>query len=130
MIKGVDDDTLRSIAKDFKIYEERGYDENTLSQICFSSLVLRDVFVDNTLDEEPLKKCQKLKMISVRRDKWKPRHLGPMISRGKPGYDWDLEPDTIYAVSITMLDKEYREKIYLGDIDHFWPRRTFQSVLT
>jgi len=93
---------LQDIIEDLKEYKLRGYDENTLTTICYDSIVLRDRFIANdVLDETTTIK-------SVRRDKWKPRRAGPPVPKGEHVYDWDLEPDSTYAVSINMFAAEDR----------------------
>ena len=121
VIIGVDDTRLERLPMNFKVYKVRRYDEHTLSTLCWDSIILRDDWVENplvdagvfkeeeepaVLDEEPIK-------ISVRRDKWKPQKQGPWMPEGsKFVYDWELEPDTSYAVSINMFDFEYRNKLH------------------
>lgn len=104
---------------DFREYKARPYDEHALSTLCWDSIVLRDSWVENPLinfskegkedvvnDDEPFKLC-------VRRDKWKPQKQGPFVPEGKFVYDWDLEPDTSYAVSIRMFNLEYRNILHV-----------------
>ena len=62
-------------------------------------------------DQEPI-------ITSVPRDKWKPPKEEPPTPKGRFTYDWELEPDTSYSVSIRMFKLEYRNKLHLD---------TFQS---
>ena len=117
-----DDKDLEGITMDFREYKARPYDEHALSTLCWDSIILRDRWVENALDdgkafedeEEALLKDQEPIMTSVRRDKWKPQKQGPPMPEGsKFAYDWELEPDTSYAVSIRMFNLEYRKKLHL-----------------
>ena len=122
IIKG-DDKELEGITMDFKEYQARPYDEHALSTLCWDSIMLRDRWVENALDngeafenddEELVVKDQEPIINSVRRDKWKPQKQGPPMPQGTMfAYDWELEPDTSYAVSIRMFDLEYRKKLRL-----------------
>ncbi|KAL9636840.1 MAG: hypothetical protein Q9164_002572 [Protoblastenia rupestris] len=116
-----DDKDLERITMDFREYKARPYDEHSLSTLCWDSIILRDTWVENALaNRKPFDKEGKLFMkdqepimTSVRRDKWKPQKQGPSMLGGRFVYDWDLEPDTTYAVSIRMFNLEYRKKLHL-----------------
>ena len=121
MIRG-DDKDLEGIRMDFKQYKARPYDEHALSTLCWDSIVLRDKWVENPLDdgeafeneEELVVKNQEPIKTSVRRDRWKPQKQGPPMPEGSRFvYDWELEPNTSYAVSIRMFNLEYRKKLHL-----------------
>lgn len=120
MIKS-DDNNLERITMDFRDYKSRPYDEHALCTLCWDSIILRDTWVENWLDdgeafsdeEELVVKDEEPILTSVRRDKWKPQKQGPSIPDGRFIYDWDLEPDTSYAVSIRMFNLEYRKKLHL-----------------
>jgi len=94
---------LQDIIEDLVEYKIRGYDENTLTTLCHDSIVLRDRFIPNDVLDDTSTTIK-----SVRRDKWKPRRAGPPIPKGDYTYDWDLEPDSTYAVSINMFTAEDR----------------------
>ena len=121
-----DDKDLERITTDFREYKARPYDEHSLSALCWDSIILRDTWVENALanrrafdnDEKLVVKDQEPTITSVRRDKWKPQKQGPSIPGGRFIYDWELEPDTSYAVSIRMFDLGYRKKLHL---DAFQP---------
>ena len=116
-----DDKDLERITMDFREYMARPYDEHALRAVCMDSVILRDPWVQNVLDdgkafddeEELVVKNQEPFITSVRRDKWKPRKQGPSMSEGRFIYDWELEPGTSYAVSISMFNLEYRKKLHL-----------------
>lgn len=110
-----DDKDLERIRTDFIECKARQYNEHSLILICCDSIILRDGWVHNGLADW---EGQELIFTSVRRDKWKPQKQGPSIPEGKFIYDWDLEPDTTYAVSIKMFNVEYRRKLGL---DAFQP---------
>lgn len=120
MIRSSDED-LGRITTDFREYKARPYDEHALSTLCWDSIILRDTWVENALanrkeidtEEKLVVKDQEPMLTSVRRDKWKPQKQGPSIPESKFVYDWDLEPDTTYAVSIRMFNLEYRKKLHL-----------------
>ena len=97
------DDQLKGIMGGFPAYLARGYDENTLFTICADSIVPRDEFIHTDLDDE-----EQTFTISVRRDKWKPKKNGPPMLReiGQPLYDWDIEPDTTYTISIQTFESK------------------------
>ena len=121
-----DDKDLEVITADFREYKARPYDEHSLSTLCWDSIIFRDRWVENALhDREPFDDEEKLVMedqepiiTSVRRDKWKPQKQGPSMPQGRFVYDWELEPDTSYSVSIRMFNLEYRNKLHL---DAFQP---------
>ena len=108
------DDELMQIALDFELWKRRKYDEHQLTLMCTDSIVPRDRWIDAPNDGED----QNIKM-SVRRDKWKPRKEGPSIPFGAYTYDWDLEPDSTYGVSIRMFDVEHRWELQFPDC-HPW----------
>ena len=120
IIRG-DDKELEGISMDFREYNARPYDEHALSTLCWDSVILRDRWVENARsdgeafdnEEELVVKDQEPIITSVRRDKWKPQKQGPPMPAGRFVYDWELEPDTSYAVSIRMFDLEYRKKLHL-----------------
>ncbi len=117
---GSNDDDLRRITTDFRQYNARPYDEHALCTLCWDSIILRDTWVENALadledddtEEELVVQDQEPFLTSVRRDQWKPQKQGPSMPEGRFVYDWDLEPDTTYAVSIRMFDLEYRKKLH------------------
>ena len=100
-----DQEELQEIIEDFIQYGRRRYDEQALSTICNDSIILRDRHIYNDLfnDTHVIK--------SVRREKWKPRKQGPPVPGGTHTYDWDIEPDATYAVSIRMFGAEDRRKL-------------------
>ena len=108
------DNELEEIMQDFMEYKARGYDEHTLFTICNDSIVLRDRFINTPLFGED----QNI-TTSVRRDKWKPKKNGPHIPIGGYTYDWDIEPDTTYAVSIRTFDVKHRRELNLKQC-HPW----------
>ena len=101
------DEQLKAIMGGFAAYLARGYDEHTLFTICANSIVPRDEFIHTDLDDE------QIFTISVRRDKWKPKKDGPPMptETGKSIYDWDIEPDTTYAVSIQTFESKHRKAL-------------------
>ena len=123
VVIGYNQKDLERITTEFKVYNTRPYDEHALSTLCWDSIMLRDAWVVNALanwepfdyEEITIEEDQEPIMTSVRRDKWKPQKQGPPISNGGFVYDWDLEPDTTYAVSIRMFNLEYRKKLHLND---------------
>ena len=108
------DDELMEIALDFAQWKRRSYDEHALTLMCSDSIVPRDRWsgVPNFGEDQNIR-------TSVRRDKWKPRKEGPSIPSGDYIYDWDLEPDTTYGVSIRMFDVEHRWELEHPDC-HPW----------
>ena len=101
-----EDKQLEAIIQDFAAYLTRGYDEHTLFTICVNSIVLRDPFINTAVDSQ-----EPTITTSVRRDKWKPRKDGPIIPTSQYKYDWDIEPDTTYAVSIQIFDAKHRMEL-------------------
>lgn len=92
--------------QDFAGYLVWAYDEHTLLAICVDSIILRDPFIYRDVDSQ-----EPTITTSVRRDKWKPRKEGPIIPSHQYTYDWDIEPDTTYAVSIEMFDAKHRMEL-------------------
>ena len=109
IIKSEDRD-LERISTDFMECKVRQYNEHSLTLICCDSIILRDGWVENAFAD---KMDQELIITSVRRDKWKPQKQGPAILGSRFIYDWDLEPDATYAVSINMFNPEYRRRLHL-----------------
>ena len=99
---------LMAIMRYFATYLARGYDEHTLFTICANSIVPRDEFIHTDLDSQ-----EQTFTISVRRDKWKPKKNGPPMPReiGQSIYDWAIEPDTTYAVSIQTFESKHRKAL-------------------
>ena len=104
------DNELAEITLDFQQYQRRQYDKHALSMLCSDSIVPRDRWIDAPLVGEDHNITT-----SVRRDKWKPKKEGPSIPVGGYTYDWDIEPDTTYGVSIRMFDVEDRRALRLED---------------
>lgn len=103
---------LQDIIEDLKEHMERQYDEHALTMIYADSLVLRDRNKCNDLLDE-------LEFIRAeRRDKWKPHKEGPIPS-GAYVYDWDLEPDATYTVSIRMFNANDRTHLQ-SKASHRW----------
>ena len=100
-----EDKQLKVITQDFAGYLVWGYDEHTLFTICTDSIVLRDPFTYRPVASEPT--ITK----SVRRDKFRPGKEGPIVPSSQYAYDWDIEPDTTYAVSIQMFDAKHRKEL-------------------
>ncbi|MCJ1249035.1 hypothetical protein MMC30_006257 [Trapelia coarctata] len=98
---------LREIIQDFYEYQDREYNEHTLSTLCQDSIVRRDRFINMP---SPGENCE---ITSVRRDKWKPQKEGPSVPGGVCTYDWDIEPDITYAVSTNIFDSGDREVLNL-----------------
>ena len=101
-----EDKQLKKFIQDLEAYLLWGYDEHTLFTICVGSIVLRDPLI-----YRPVASQEPAITSSVRRDKWKPRKEGPIIPSHKYTYDWDIEPDTTYAVSIQMFDAKHRKEL-------------------
>lgn len=102
VILNIDDQRLSDIADDINAYNFRCYDENSLAFVLVDSLLKRDVF---SCPGGP--KATR----SLRRDKWKIQHAGPQISGNEYYYDWDIEPDATYMISIDMFDHNQRKNI-------------------
>ena len=101
-----EDAELEKIMRDFRMYQTLQYDENTLFTICTDSVVLREQFIDVPLIGED----QNMR-VSVRRDWWRPKLEGPSIPSNRYVYDWEIEPDTTYGVSIRMFDISHRREL-------------------
>jgi hypothetical protein len=95
-------DEMREIARDFEVHYTRTYDENSLALLAADSLVLRDRYTGR-YDAKAL--------LSLRRDRWRPSIAGPEIPSHTHYYDWAVEPDVTYAVSINMFDLELRKQM-------------------
>lgn len=100
-----DKKALQDITDDFGQYIKGHYDEHTLTMICTDSIVLRDRYIYNDLTDDDTF------IRAVRRDKWKPGKKGPPTSGLIYSYDWDIEPDATYAVSIRMFDAKDRRRL-------------------
>ena len=95
---------LRDIIEDLNEHLNRQYDEHALTMICADSIILRDRNKNNDPDDD-----NEL-IVAERRDKWKPRKEGP-VGGGAYYYDWDLEPDATYTVSIRMFNSNERQDL-------------------
>ena len=115
VIIGNDDENLKRITMDFAECKARQYNEHSLTLICCDSIILRDGLVGRALTGN---QDQELTLTSVRRDKWKPLKQGPLSAESRYVYDWDLEPDTTYAVSVKMFNLEYRRKLHLVEFQY------------
>lgn len=95
---------LQDIIEDLNEHRNRQYDEHALTMICADSIILRDRNKYN----DPFDEIEVIR--AERRDKWKPRKEGP-IPGGAYFYDWDLEPDTTYTISIRMFNANDRSDL-------------------
>ena len=120
-----DDKDLERIITEFLECKERRYNEHSLTLICCDSIILRDRLVENAFADED---DQELIVTSVRRDKWKLQQQGPAVRGSRFVYDWDLEPDTTYAVSIKMFNPEYRRKLHFDTTLQSWVAEKDVSV--
>ena len=117
---------LQDIIEDLNEHRNRQYDEHALTMICADSIILRDRNKYNDLFDD-------IEIIRAeRRDKWKPRKEGP-IPGGAYFYDWDLEPDTTYTVSIRMFNANDRSDLkskacerWLAEVDSVCPYLTIE----
>ena len=91
------------ISSQFLQFHQRQYDENTLKKVFTKYLAPFDPFM---LMYDPQT------VISHCRDKWKPRKSGPNVPTiSGYTYDWDLEPDMTYMVSLNLFQEEIREEM-------------------
>lgn len=107
IIKG-DEVDQKGVITDLREFQRQQYDEFTLTTICWGSLILRDNLVEIWLVEDT---DLDLTPRSIRRDKWRPGKQGPTLPISAHYYDWDIEPDTTYAVSMNMFNQEQRNKL-------------------
>ena len=99
----IDDSTANCISSEFLHYHRRKYDETALTHLIIKWLARSDNYVD---PDGPVTTT------SLRRDIWKPGKPGPEISSmTKYTYDWDIEPDMTYMVSINMFEIKVREPL-------------------
>lgn len=103
VILNISDQRLSTIANDINAYHFRCYDENSLAFVLVDSLLKRDNFTGPGGPKAT---------ISLRRDKWRIPHAGPQIGdENQYYYDWDVESDAIYMISMDMFDHHQRGKI-------------------
>lgn len=95
---------LQDIIEDLNEHRNRQYDEHALTMICADSIILRDRNKYN----DPFDEIEVIR--PERRGKWKPHKEGP-IPGGAYFYDWDLEPDSTYTVSIRMFNANDRSDL-------------------
>ena len=119
-----DDKNLERITTDFMECKVRQYSEYSFTLLCCDSIILRDGWVENAFAD---KNDQELIVASVRRDKWRPQKQGPAMLGSRFVYDWDLEPDATYAVSINMFNPEYRRQLH-SDAFQSWVAEKDVSV--
>jgi hypothetical protein len=97
-----DEAELESIAEQFMEYERRGDNENDLGTLCANTILVREKVPG------PLGPIQ---TISLRKDRWRPHKPGPEIQSNIYFFDWDVEPDVTYAVSINQFAPDLRIRL-------------------
>ncbi|KAF7502804.1 hypothetical protein GJ744_005041 [Endocarpon pusillum] len=93
---------LRRIAQQFMEYERRGDNEHTLSVTYTKKLLV---------DEDVPSPQGPVQTLSLRKDRWRPHRAGPTIQSNLYFFDWDVEPDVTYAVSINQFDAVLRKRL-------------------
>lgn len=105
-----DETELRTIARDFMQYERRGDDENALVLNYAQRFLVNEHVQD---PEDPVR------TVLFRKDKWKPHKPGPVLSSVLYYYDWDVEPDVTYTVSINQFELRDRDVLKTPPMDQW-----------
>jgi hypothetical protein len=82
---------LEKIAQQFMEYERRGDDENALSVLCKRKLLV---------DEDLPNPQGPVRILPLRKDRWRAQKPRPAIPSELYFFDWDVESDVTYAVSV------------------------------
>ncbi len=98
----LDQAELKRTAQQFMEYERRGDNENALGIICAKTLLI---------DEGVPSPRGPVQTVSLRKDRWRPHKPGPPIQSGIYVFDWDVEPDVTYAVSLNQFDIQLRRRL-------------------
>jgi hypothetical protein len=96
------DAELKRTAQQFMEYERRGDNENALSVICAKKLLV---------DEDVPGPRDPVHTMSLRKERWRPYKPGPTIPSDLHHFDWDVEPDVSYAVSINQFPLPLRKRL-------------------
>ena len=99
----LDDAALQRTARIFAHYERKTENENTLGTICNQEILVKGEWPD---PEDPVR------ISSVRKDSWRPHQPGPVVESDLYCFDWDVEPDVTYTVSINQFDLELRTRLH------------------
>jgi hypothetical protein len=104
--------TAIQVSDQFNYYHWRKYDETSLKEIVTKWLAPFDNYVDPSGPKA---------VVSLRRDKWKPRKEGPIVPTEPPHciftYDWDIEPDITYMVALNFFDEGLRQAVQKPGLD-------------
>ncbi len=105
----IDREEATEISSQFVQFHQREYDENTLTKIEVKELAPFDRFIARNGPEVVRSLC---------RDRWKPGKEGPLVpSQLEHTYDWDIEPDMTYMVSINVLSQDLRKALTRSGLD-------------
>jgi hypothetical protein len=109
------DEELKRTAQQFMEYERRGDNENALSVICAKKLLV---------DEDVPGPRDPIRTISLRKERWSPHKPGPTIPSDLHYFDWDVEPDVSYAVSVNQFPLPLRKRLQTSPLsDSFLAER-------
>lgn len=98
---------LEEIAEEITQYERRGY---ALGAICAKRLLVQEYLQSS---------AGPVRTTSLRKDRWKPYKPGPNIESTVYFFDWDVEPDVTYAVSINQFDLHIRDRLQAAPLDRW-----------
>jgi hypothetical protein len=105
----IDHPAASRISTQFIYYHGRQYDETTLTKLVTKWLAPFDDYIDRDGPEA---------VVSLWRDKWKPGKEGPPVPPiNGYTYDWDIEPDMTYMVSLNIFKDDLCVALSLPALD-------------
>ena len=106
----IDQSEIPKMINQIQWFDDRAYDETTLTMDIARYFAPTDYYV--SLDGPET-------VVSLCRYKWKPGKAlqGPSIPiKSGYTYDWDIEPDMTYMVSVNLFPEDIRERMHTPDL--------------
>ncbi|MCJ1392269.1 hypothetical protein MMC18_005136 [Xylographa bjoerkii] len=106
----IDNPTATKRATHISRFHKRAYDETTLTMDIARYLAPTDYYTYRNGPET---------VVSLCRYKWKPGKSiqGPSVPiKSGYTYDWEIEPDMTYMVSVNLFKRDIRERMYTPDL--------------
>ncbi len=104
----LDQTKLTSIAQQFNTYKRRADNENALGVLFAQTLLINEILPQ---PDGPVQ------TVSFYRDRWRPHKPGPPIPSDTHIFDWDVEPDVTYMVSIHQFDIDLRKRLKVAPLN-------------
>ncbi|KAI9772827.1 MAG: hypothetical protein M1840_008709 [Geoglossum simile] len=106
----INDTTANETSVQFLCYDQRKYDETTLTKLVTHYLAPFECYINADGPQT---------VVSLCKDKWRPRKEGPPVPplHGAT-YDWDIEPDITYMVALNLFEKDLRDTMQWSEL--YW----------